>query len=378
MAEPALPLAGIRVLDFSTLLPGPLATLMLAEAGASVVKIEAKAGDGARANTPRDGDESLHFALLNRGKKSVVLDLKSPEGKAAALRLAGEADVLVDQFRPGVMKRLGLDYEAVRAVNPKIIYCSISGYGQTGPLATAPGHDINYMARAGMLALGRGEDGHPVFPAAAVADIGGGTLPAVINILLALLRRNQTGTGCHLDIAMTENTLAWMPRALGAATLGQPMPLASEGRHLGGRPRYGLYITADGKALAVAALEPHFWERFCDLIGLPAGERDDSSDPHKVRSAVAAAIAAHDCAWWMERFRGEDVCVDVVQDLSAAMHDPHFNARGVWDRKLHLHNGRTIAALPLPLSPELSARGTRAYPALGSHAADDAELWKND
>ena len=181
---PPLPLEGIRVLDFGTLLPGPLATLMLADAGASVVKVEAAGGDGARAHTPFDGGESLHFALLNRGKKSVVLDLKSPEGKAAALKLATEADVLLDQFRPGVMQRLGLDYASVQAVNPRIIYCSLTGYGQDGPLARTPGHDINYLARSGMLAVGRGADGHPVIPAAAVADIGGGTLPAVVNKVL--------------------------------------------------------------------------------------------------------------------------------------------------------------------------------------------------
>ena len=375
----ALPLEGIRIVDFSTLLPGPLATLMLTDAGAAVVKIESpNGGDGARAHLPQDGDESLHFAQLNRGKKSVVLDLKSAEGKAAALRLIAQADVVVEQFRPGVMKRLGLDYAAARSVKADIIYCSITGYGQSGPMAQAPGHDLNYLARAGLLSLSCGEDGHPVLPSAAIADIGGGTLPAVINILLALLRRQQSGEGCHIDVSMTDNTLSWMPRALGAASRGLAVPRISEGRHIAGGPRYGIYITADRKALAVAALEPQFWTRFCELIGLPPGQRDDSVNPHAVRDAVTALIASRNCAWWVERFKGEDVCVDVVQDLAAALQDPHFLARGVWERQLRLHNGRMLAALPLPLAPEFSDRKPRGYPALGAHSANDADIWERE
>ena len=163
--------------------------------------------------------------------------------------------------------------------------------------------------------------------------------------------------------------------------LGQASPLASEGRHLRNGPRYGIYITADGKALAVAALELHFWTRFCELIGLPEGERDDSKDPAKVREAVSKAIASRSCDEWMKRFAGEDVCVDIVQDMQAALRDPHFAARGVWDRKLRLHNGNTVAALPLPIAREFGSGGsgdTLPYPALGSHAANDADLWKRD
>lgn len=371
-----LPLQGIRVLDFSTLLPGPMATLMLAEAGASVVKIEApNGGDGARAHTPQEDGESLQFAQLNRGKKSIVLDLKSPAGQADALRLATETDVLVEQFRPGVMARLGLDYDFLRARNAGIIYCSITGYGQTGPSANAVGHDINYLARAGLLALSAGADGFPILSAAPVADIGGGTFPAVINILLALYRRRETGQGCYLDIAMAENTLPWMSRALASAFLDQPIPLASQGRHIGGRPRYGIYITADKAGLAVGALQPQFWARFCDLIGLAPDARDDAADPHGVRRAVEAAIARHDCAYWLERFKGADVCVDVIQDVAAALRDPHFVARGVWDRELKLNNGRTISALPVPLVREFADAKPRGYPSLGSHRADDANLW---
>ncbi len=220
---PPLPLAGIRVLDFTTLLPGPLATLMLVDAGASVVKIESpKGGDRGRANQPRDGEESIQFALLNKGKKSLALDLKSDAGRTAVLGLAYQADVLVEQFRPGVMARLGLGYEALKARNPRLVYCSISGYGQTGPLAQAVGHDVNYVARSGMLALSVGADGHPVLPAAAAADIGGGSMPAVTNILMALLQRHASGhrhgrEHAGLDATRTGAGTAWSPHAAGGA-----------------------------------------------------------------------------------------------------------------------------------------------------------------
>ena len=373
----ALPLDGIRVLDFTTLLPGPLATLMLADAGAAVVKVEApKGGDRGRLNTPRDGSESPQFAQLNRGKKSVAVDLKSAEGKAAILRLAAAADVLVEQFRPGVMTRLGLGYEAVRALNPRIIYCSITGYGQTGPLANVAGHDINYIARSGMLALSVGLDGVPVIPQGAMADIGGGSMPALINILLALYRRRDSGEGCFLDIAMSENTLGWMARAMAPAVLGLPVPPANEGRHTGGSPRYGIYLARDGTALAVAALEPHFWTRFCELIGLAPEARNDEADPQGVKRAVKAAIASQDGAHWLAKFKGEDVCVDIIQDVAQALRDPHYAARGVWSRKLKLNNGRTLPALPVPIMRDMVDAEERGYPALGAHSVDDANLWQ--
>lgn len=376
MSEP-LPLTGIRVLDFTTMLPGPLATLMLVDAGASVVKIEpVVGGDRGRTNFPRDGEESIQFALLNRGKKSLALDLKSAEGRAAILRLAAEADVLVEQFRPGVMARLGLGWEALRKINPRLIYCSITGYGQTGPLANAPGHDVNYVALTGMLALSVGADGYPALPAGAAADVGGGSLPAVSNIFLALYHRHTTGKGCYLDIAMAENTLAWMPRALAPGMLGMPMPPASEGKHTGGSPRYAIYVAADDVPLAAAPIEVHFWKRFCDLLGLTAEERDDTADPLGVKARIQARIAAHDSAHWLALFDGEDVCVSRVQNATAALTDPHFVARGIWNRSLTLHNGRTLPALPVPLSKELIDPKPSGYPALGQHSADARDLWE--
>ncbi|HYM57306.1 MAG TPA: CaiB/BaiF CoA-transferase family protein, partial [Solirubrobacteraceae bacterium] len=200
------PLEGLKVLDFTSLLPGPLATLVLAEAGADVTKVERPGmGDDMRTYVPKFGVDAVNFALLNRGKRSVQIDLKAADARARMHALVERADVLIEQFRPGVMERLGLGPEAAHAINPRVIYCSISGYGQRGPLSDRAGHDLNYVAETGLLGLSRGADGEPVLPPALVADIGGGSYPAVINILLALIERERTGRGARLDIAMTDN-----------------------------------------------------------------------------------------------------------------------------------------------------------------------------
>ncbi|HXW23305.1 MAG TPA: CaiB/BaiF CoA-transferase family protein, partial [Xanthobacteraceae bacterium] len=285
------PLAGLLVLDFTTLLPGPLATLMLAEAGAEVIKVERPGGEeGRRGSPPFDGIAS-GFALLNRGKQGLVLDLKAPGDRERLMRLIERADVLVEQFRPGVMDRLGLGYEAVRKINPRVVYCSISGYGQTGPRAQEAGHDLNYIGATGLVALQPGPGDRPVVPPALVADIGGGTMPAVINILLGLRQRDASGQGCHLDIAMADAmfTFEWLALAVAQATGRYPGP--GELRTCGGSPRYQLYPTRDGKLVACGSLEQKFWEAFCATIGLAAKLIDDRADPAATKAAVAAIIA---------------------------------------------------------------------------------------
>lgn len=247
------PLSGLFVLDFTTLLPGPLASLMLAEAGAEVLKIEKPGGEDARLFPPTFDGESAPFVLLNRGKKSLVLDLKSEADRAELKPLIARADILMEQFRPGVMARLGLAYDEVRALNLRIIYCSISGYGQSGPRVDEAGHDINYIGNTGLLDLQPGPLHAPVVPPMLAADIAGGSFPAVINILLALRARDQSGQGCHLDIAMTDAmfTFAWHALAIGAATGTFPKP--GELWLMGGSPRYQLYTTKDGKLVACGA-----------------------------------------------------------------------------------------------------------------------------
>src|SRR5512134_2665463 len=224
------PLEGIRVLDFSTLLPGPLATLMLAEAGAEVIKIERPgSGDEMRSYTPRVGPDSVNFALLNRGKRSIAIDLKNEKEKI--LPLLREADVLVEQFRPGVMERLGLGFDALKELNPRLVYCAITGYGQHGPRSQVAAHDLNYLAESGLLSLGA-----PVVPPALIADIAGGAYPAVMNILLALRQRERDGRGCKLDISMSDNLFTFLYWALGDGQEGGKWPGSGDALVTGGSP----------------------------------------------------------------------------------------------------------------------------------------------
>jgi alpha-methylacyl-CoA racemase len=346
----AQPLSGLLVLDFTTLLPGPLATLMLAEAGAEVIKIERPGGEEMRRHPPVRNGESVPFALLNRGKQSLVLDLKSRDDQARLAPLIARADILVEQFRPGVMERLGLGYAAVRAINPRLVYCSISGYGQSGPRAGEAGHDLNYIGNTGLLALAPGAPDRPTVPPALVADIGGGSFPAVMNILLALRRRDQSGEGCHLDIAMADAmfTFAWHALATGQATGRYPAP--GEARLTGGSPRYALYPTRDSALVCCAALEERFWLAFCAAIGLEPALIDDAADPRATRAAVARLMAARTADEWRPILAAADCCATLVTSLEAAMRDPHFVARGLFTARIAGTDGTTIAALPVPIA----------------------------
>ncbi len=363
------PLAGVRVLDFSTLLPGPLASLILAEAGAEVIKLERPGvGDEMRHMGPKLSGEGIWFALLNRGKQSLSLDLKSPEGKETALALAAESHVIIEQFRPGVMDRLGLGYEAMRAVNPALVYCAITGYGQTGPLAQMAGHDLNYIAETGLLAQGADDAGKPVIPPGLIADIGGGSLPAVINILLALRQAEATGTGCKLDIAMADNLFCWQFLGLGSLEADGRSPVPGREILTGGSPRYRLYQSADGHWLSVAALEQRFWTKFCALIQLPDSLRDDSRDPEATAKGIAARITSRPRADWEVIFEGEDVCCRFGDDIASARTNPHFMERGLFEKATEVGTeGQHATALPVPLAPELQASPeTASAPSLGS------------
>ncbi|KAA2241085.1 CaiB/BaiF CoA transferase family protein [Salinarimonas soli] len=342
-----LPLAGITVLDFSTLLPGPLTTLILAEAGARVIKVERPGGEDMRGFPPHVEGTSAPFAVLNAGKESLVLDLKAPDAMECLRPLLTTCDVLVEQFRPGVMDRLGLGYETLSAANPRLIYCSITGYGQDGPRAGEAGHDLNYQAVTGLLSLA------PSMPAALVADIAGGAMPAVMNILLALRQRDLTGRGSRLDIAMADAmfTFAWFALAEGAAT-GR-YPGAHENLLAGGSPRYALYPTRDGRYLAVGALEQKFWMAFCEAIALAPALRDDRADPSATRAEVARLVAARDAGEWQAALASRDCCCTIVASLAEATSDPHFAARGLFGARAHLSSGSTLPGTPLPIGPHL-------------------------
>jgi alpha-methylacyl-CoA racemase len=359
------PLAGIKVIDFSTLLPGPLATLLLAEAGAEVIKIERPGrGDEMRAYEPRLGPDSVNFAVLNRGKRSIAIDLKDPAARARLMPLVCEADVLIEQFRPGVMDRLGLGYETLKMENPRLVYCSLTGYGQSGPKAGIAAHDLNYIAETGLLSLGADREGTPVIPPALIADIGGGAYPAVINILLALQGRARTGEGCYLDVAMCDNLFPFMYWALGQGFAAGRWPRPGGELVTGGSPRYQIYRTADARFLAAAPLEQRFWERFCELIGLEARLRNDALDPASTIDRIARVIGARDAAHWQEVFRGEDVCCAIVRSLEEALEDPHFCGRGLFDHTLRA-DGRSVPAVPVPIAPGFRDPASRGHPELG-------------
>jgi alpha-methylacyl-CoA racemase len=359
------PLDGITVLDFSTLLPGPLAGLILAEAGARVIKIERPGrGDEMRGYEPKLGDDGVNFALLNRGKRSIALDLKAPGARERLLPLIRAADVLIEQFRPGVMDRLGLGYASLRVENRRLIWCSITGYGQSGPKAQVAAHDLNYIAEIGMLGLSAGADGAPVIPPALIADIAGGAYPAVINILLALQQRAQTGKGCRLDVAMTDQLFPLLYWALGDAFAAGRWPRPGGELVTGGSPRYQIYRTADDRFLAAAPLEERFWDRFSRLIGLEERYREDARDPAATIARVAEIIRARSAADWEKRFAGEDVCCAIVRTLEEALADPHFRARGLFDHRLQAGE-RSIPAVPVPVARGFRSASPRGYPALG-------------
>ncbi len=354
------PLSGLLVLDFSTLLPGPLATLMLAEAGAEVIKIERPGGEEMRSFPPLWQGESAVFAMLNRGKQGLTLDLKNPADRERLKPLLQRADILVEQFRPGVMARLGLGYDAVRAINSRLIYCSISGYGQTGPRSDEAGHDINYIGNTGVLDLQPGPADRPVVPPFLAADIAGGSFPAVINILLALRSRDQSGHGCHLDIAMTDAmfTFAWYALALGQVSGRFPKP--GELSLVGGSPRYQLYPTRDGKVVACGALEPKFWLAFTTAIELAGEFVDDRDDPARTREAIARIIAGRTADDWRPILARADCCATIVVPLEQAIRDPHFLERGLFAHQVQNAAGETMPALPIPIADEFRDLGTIA------------------
>jgi len=369
-SQAATPLKGIRVVDFSTLLPGPMCSLLLARAGAQVIKVERPGrGDEMRSYTPKFGDDSVNFALLNQGKRSVALDLKDETARAQAVELIRSADVLIEQFRPGVMDRLGLGYQAMKTINPRLVYVAITGWGQHGPLADVAAHDLNYQAETGLLGLAAGTDGTPGIPNALIADIAGGAYPAMMNILLALRMRDQDGKGRFLDVSMADNLFTFLYWGLGNGFAAGKWPTPGGDLVTGGTPRYHVYRTSDGRFLACAPLEDKFWDNFLRVLEAPH-LRNDAADPQGTRAAVEAIIAKKTADEWLRLFEGVDACVSVVKSLQDAVQSPHFRARGVFSGTIASGSGEGIPALPLPLAPSLMGKGDVAYPGLGEANTD--------
>jgi len=329
------PLATLHILDFTTLLPGPFATMALADLGADVVRVESPTRpDMVRFLPPYDGDTSAWHGVLNRNKRSLALDLKQPEAITAIKRLVatGGYDVIIEQFRPGVMDRLGLGYDALRAINPAVVYCALTGYGQSGPLRDRAGHDINYLALSGALSYsGRPTTGPPPL-GVQMADIGGGALGALVGLLAALVRRGATGQGAFVDVSMFDMMVAWQSHLAAHYLVAGETP-APEAMALNGGRAYDLYATADGRWLSVGSLEPKFWESFCagieraDLVA--PGLSLDADAQITVKAAIRDAIAARPLADWVAIFAPLDACVEPVLTIPEMLAHAQTAARGL-------------------------------------------------
>ncbi len=330
-----LPLAGVKVLDWTRLLPGPFATLVLGDLGAQVDKLEdPQGGDYLRHMPPQiDGTCSI-FLALNRNKRSVCLDLKKSGARDAFLKLVASYDVLVEQFRPGVLDRLGVSHASLLAANPRLVVCALTGYGQTGPLAKRAGHDLNYLARAGVLGFQGPTDGPPAVPAVQMADIGGG-LWSVIGVLAALAEREKTGRGKLVDVSMLEASMPFAIASFGANfghQLSGTPPRRGDEPLTGGIAPYNTYATKDGRAVALAALEPKFWMAFCAGVGIEPELAALLPGEHQaaIKAQVAAIFLTKTRDEWAAFGAQHDCCLEPVLEPSEVASDAHVAARGAF------------------------------------------------
>ncbi len=373
-----LPLDGVRVLDLSRLLPGPFCSLLLADFGADVVKVEdTGAGDYARWVAPRhagveDSTASAFFLALNRNKRSIRVDLKTAAGREVLLRLARDADVLLESFRPGVLDRLGVGYARLRQEHPGLVYCAISGYGQDGPYRDRAGHDLNYLGIAGLLGLSGEADGPPVQAAGQIADIGGGALMAAFGILAALRERDRSGEGQFVDVSMTDGALSWLGIIAGGVFAGAPTPRRGE-LELGGRLLcYRPYACADGW-VTLGALEPKFWRAWCrgvareDLI-----ERQFDPPGSPAHAEVEAIFAARTREAWQAFAAEHDCCLEPILELDEVLDSALVRARRMVVELDQPGAAAPVRAIgvPVKLSRTPGDHGRLPGPGLGEHTAE--------
>jgi crotonobetainyl-CoA:carnitine CoA-transferase CaiB-like acyl-CoA transferase len=367
----AAALAGVRILDLSRLLPGPFCTMLLSDFGADVIKVEEpQRGDYIREWQPKIGNNSGFHVVLNRNKRSLTLNLKSPAGQEIFRQLARQADVVLEGFRPGVMKRLGLDYEQLRALNPRLIYAALSGYGEYGPRARRAGHDINFLALSGILSYS-GRDGRPMVPGVEIADLGGGALLAAFSLALALLVRERQGEGQYIDLAMLDGTFLWNCLRWGKYQADGQIPDLNDDMLNEGFACYNLYETQDGRFMSLGALEPQFWRAFCHAVAQPEWDRPDYLEPGphqaELTRAVAALFKTRPQAEWAAHFAKTDCCCEPVLNLEEAQRDAQLQARQMVVDLVHESWG---AYRQLGIAPKFSRTpGTlsRHAPELGEH-----------
>lgn len=316
---------GIRILDLTRLLPGPLATQMLADMGAEVIKIEdPKAPDYTRFMPPHFKDVGINYLALNRSKKSINFNISSPEGRQIFFNLLKTADIVVESFRPGVLKKMGIDYDTAKSIKEDIIYVSVTGYGQNGPYQSKAGHDINYLGYAGVLGISGKKDA-PVKSGVQIADIAGGSYTTVIACLSALMARNLQGVGQHVDVAMVDCSLPFMSFYMGEALNTGKVYQREEHPLAGAVPNYNIYPCKDGKWVALGALEPKFWMGFCALVGKPEWS-SRIMDP-ELKAELTAFFRTKDRDEWVQMAAAADVCLTPILEIDELEKEPHHIAR---------------------------------------------------
>jgi len=327
------PLTGLKILDFTTLLPGPFATMNLADMGADVLRIVSGSRPDMATFAPPflPGTEvSFTTAYLGRGKRSMTLNLKEPRAVEIVHRLLAEYDIVIEQFRPGVMAKFCLDYESLREVKPALIYCSITGYGQDSPLAARAGHDINYLARSGIMSYSGKKESGPSLMGMQIADVASGSYNAIVGILAAVIARHATGTGQHIDISMTDGAIAFNA-LVGGSYLVDGKEFGREDFFLNGGSLYDFYETKDGKYLSFGGLEHQFFSAFCEALDrpdlIPGGVMPP--DVERVKGEVREIIRTKSRDEWMDVFTRTDACVEPVLSLAEALDDPHVEKRSL-------------------------------------------------
>jgi len=363
-------LEGLKVLDLSLFLPGPWLTQAMSDHGADVIKIEPPTGEPVRNVGYRQNGESVWFRNTHRGKRSIVLDLKTDQGRQEFLSLARQADVVVEAFRPGVVNRLGVDYETLRKENPGIVYASISAFGQHGPLAKVPAHDVGMEAYAGVVSLNLGQDGKPTMPHMPVADILG-SFTALSAILMALLRRQTTGLGDYIDVSMYDATLAWLPNVTGPVFAENRAPKPKEERSFGAYAFYNLYECQDGRWIALCGIEHKFIQNFLTAVGRPDliekafGPIGQSQE--EVKAALSAIILGRTRADWEQFAQQNDVALAPVLDLKEAFDHPNTQAR---EMVLYDEVGNPHIGTPFRFKDE-PAKIRFTLPKLAEHNGED-------
>ena len=366
-------LEGIRVLDLAPLLPGSLCTQMLADLGAEVIKIEGpNGGDSLRSAPPLIGTTGSFFHIANRNKKGIRLDLKQQRGRDVFIRMTGKSDVVIENFRPGAMRQMGLGYDDLKKVNDRLVYCSLTGFGQDSPYSQSPAHDINFLGLSGILDLIGDRGGNPAVPGVQIAGAGG-SLHAAIGILAALLRREKTGTGQHIDVALLDGLTPFLGLVMSQYLTDHRLPRRGETLVGGGYAFYNVYETKDGKYITLGNVEKKYWITLCTLIGRPdLVEQQFAPSPRQdeIIEELRALFRQKTRREWVDLLDSKDTCFAPVNSLEEALQDPHIRGRGLWFKATHPVDGE-IPQQAFPIKFSEDQPGWKSPPPLlGEHTLE--------